>query len=343
MTEVLKVNKYKPERSKIKKAADIIKKGGIVAFPTETVYGLGASAFNADATKKVFIAKQRPLDNPLIIHIADKSDIKLLSRQITPKAKSLIDNFWPGPLTIVVKKKETVPDEVTAGGDTVAIRMPANKIALELIKASGVPLVAPSANLSTMPSPTCVRDVITDLHGKVDLIIDGGLTSIGIESTVIDMTASPPQILRCGGLSVEDLESVIGNVLVVFPSTIEAAIKEDITAKSPGLKYRHYAPKAKLILMEDKDYKKKINKMIDDSVKAKKKVGVITFHRGNVYKGCTTRFAGSKPETVAKRLFGILRWFDSKSVDLIISEPYYTKKGLGYGIIERLKKATGLM
>ncbi len=336
MTQILKINKYKPQLSKIKKAAEIIKKGGIVAFPTETVYGLGADAFNVEAIKKIFIAKKRPLDNPLIVHVADRSDVKVLAAHLNSNARLLMDRFWPGPLTIILKKKKSVPDEVTAHSMTVAVRMPASNIALSLIRESGVPLVAPSANLSTRPSPTSANDVISDLSGRVDMIIDGGACDIGIESTVIDMTVSPPVILRCGGLPAEAIESVIGRVKFISA----AMTKKGGPVKSPGMKYRHYAPNAVLILAEDSDdYRQKIQDIIDNAVKEGKKVGVLTFDSSSVYKNCIKKFAGSNSRTVARNLFGILRWFDAKGVDLIISESYPEKTGLGAGIRERLKKA----
>jgi L-threonylcarbamoyladenylate synthase len=333
VTKVLKINRKKPEPDKIKFAAEIIKRGGLVAFPTETVYGLGADALNPEAIRKVFYAKGRPSDNPLIVHIANIKDIDSLAKRVKKTAITLMQKFWPGPLTVVLNKRRNVPDIVTAGGDTVAVRMPDNKIALALIRASGVPLVAPSANLSGRPSPTRPKDVIADMMGRVDLIIDGGQTEIGIESTVIDMTTSSPQILRPGMITAKEIESVIGRVIV--------AGAYSGSPKSPGLKYRHYAPKAEMIIVEGniKDVRTKIKDMIQKALKDNKRVGVITFKRGAEYEGCIVRFAGSNPDIVARRLFSIIRDLDDR-VDLIISESFSGRVS-DMAISDRLKKAAG--
>ena len=329
MSKTLKINPLSPEPQKIKEAAETIRRGGTVAFPTETVYGLGADALNPEAIKKVFKAKGRPSDNPLIVHIARIDDLKQIARKPSGVSHALIKRFWPGPLTVVFKKKKVVPDTVTGGLDTVAIRMPDNKIAISLIKKAGVPLVAPSANLSGKPSPTQAKDVAADLSGKVDIIIDGGKTRIGIESTVIDMTTIPPTLLRPGGLPVEEIEKVTGPVQ--RPSTQHG----NMPARSPGMKYRHYAPDAKMIIVEGD-----IRNMAEENVRKGKKVGIITFHRGHKIEGCLIKYAGSKPETVANRLFAILRSFDKEGVDIIISEPY-NGGGLKLGISDRLKRAAG--
>jgi L-threonylcarbamoyladenylate synthase len=333
VTEILKINREKPEPNKIRFAAEIIKRGGLVAFPTETVYGLGADALNPEAVRKVFGAKGRPSDNPLIVHIADIKDIDILAKRVPKTAAMLMQKFWPGPLTVVLNKRRNIPDIVTAGGATVAVRMPDNKIALALISASGVPIVAPSANLSGRPSPTRPRDVIADMMGRVDLIIDGGQTEIGIESTVIDMTTLPPQILRPGIITVEEIESIIGKVIV---SDMYSG-----APKSPGLKYRHYAPQAEMIIVEGhiKDVRIKIKKMIEKAVKDNKSVGVITFKRGAEYEGCIVRFAGSDPNTAARRLFSIIRDLDGR-VDLIISESF-SGGASAMAISDRLKRAAG--
>lgn len=334
MTKILKINPVAPEPSKIKEAAEVIKKGGTVAFPTETVYGLGADALNTEAIKKVFMAKGRPSDNPLIVHISDMEMLKLIAKQPSKTARALINQFWPGPLTVILEKKKVVPEIVTGGLDTVAVRMPDNKIALSLIKQSGVPLVAPSANLSGRPSPTKAGDVADDLSGRIDRIIDGGKTRIGIESTVIDMTTTPPSLLRPGGLSVEEVEKVIG------PVQRQSEAHEKKPARSPGMKYRHYAPKARMIIVEG-DKKKvhsEIKRLAEEALKKGKKVGILTFHKDLNVAGCLVKYAGSRPETVAKRLFDILRGFDKGGVDIILSEPY-AGKGLMLGIADRLSRA----
>lgn len=342
-TEVLKINKYKPEIEKIKYAADVIKKGGLVAFPTETVYGLGADVFNEEAVKRIFQVKGRPPDNPLIVHIADVADIKSLTESIPPKAKILAERFWPGPLTIVLKKSKKVSDIVTAGCDSVAIRIPNNLIALSLIKESGVPIVAPSANKSGRPSPTSARDVVEDLGGLVELILDGGKTKIGIESTVIDMTIDRPIILRPGGVTVEEIKKIIGDVGVITVGKRKRGLT--LTAepvKSPGLKYKHYSPKAPIVIVEGERDKvrRRIEILADEALKDKKKVGIITFSKSTKYKGCAVYFAGEDAETVAKRLFSILREMDRKKVDLILSESL-EEKGLGFAVADRLKRAAG--
>lgn len=333
-TEILKINREKPEPDKIKFAAEIIKKGGLVAFPTETVYGLGADALNPEAVRKVFVAKGRPSDNPLIVHIADIKDINNFAKRVPKTAAMLMQKYWPGPLTIVLYKKKKIPDIITAERDAIAMRMPDNKIALALIRASGKPLVAPSANLSGRPSPTRPKDVIADMMGRVDLIIDGGQTEIGIESTVIDMTSSPPQILRPGMITIEEIESIIGKVIV---STTYSAV----SPKSPGLKYRHYAPQAEMIIVEGhiKDVRIKIKEIIEKAVKDNKKVGVITFKKNTKYEGCIVRFAGSEPNIAARRLFSIIRDLDGR-VDLIISESF-SGGASAMAISDRLKRAAG--
>lgn len=335
----MKVNPVTPEPSKIKEAADVIRKGGTVAFPTETVYGLGANALNSEAIKKVFKAKRRPSDNPLIVHIAKIKDLKLIAKRPPGSVLALINKFWPGPLTIVLKRKKVVPDVVTGGLDTVAVRMPDNKIALSLIKKAGVPLVAPSANLSGIPSPTGARDVAADLSGRIDMILDGGKTRIGIESTVIDMTTRPPILLRPGGLPLEEVEKVAGPVQRLSE---EPAVLRSEPAMSPGTRYRHYAPKARMTIVEGgaEEAQARIKKLAEEGLKKGKKVGVLTFHRGFRIEGCINRYAGSRPETVARRLFDALRWFDKEGVDIILSEGY-GGKGLKLGIADRLRRAAG--
>lgn len=339
MTKILKINPLSPEPSKIKEAAEVIKKGGTVAFPTETVYGLGADALNPEAIRKVFKAKGRPSDNPLIVHIAGIDDLKFIAMKPTKAALALIERFWPGPLTLILKKKKVVPAIVTGGLDTVAVRMPDNRIALALIETSGVPLVAPSANISGRPSPTKAQDVAADLSGRVEMIIDGGKTRIGIESTVIDMTTRPPVLLRPGGLPVEEIEKVIGPVRRLSE---ELKLSKSEPVRSPGMKYRHYAPRARMVIIEgDKEeVQSEIRKLAEKGLIDKKRVGILTFHRDFMVKGCIMRYAGSRAETVARRLFDVLRGFDKDGVDLIISEPY-GGKGLKSGISDRLRRAAG--
>ena len=340
---ILKINPKKPEKEIIKRAAKIIKRGNLVAFPTETVYGLGANALNKKAVRKIFEIKKRPLDNPIIVHVADFKDLKKLAKKIPKEVEILAKKFWPGPLTFVLFKKKIVPDEVTAGTNTVAIRMPKNKIALELIKASKVPISAPSANLAGRPSPTTARHVFDDFGEKVDLILDGGKTKIGVESTVLDLTTKPPQILRPGGISFEKLKKILKD-LKLHPCVLGKKFREK--AKSPGMKYRHYAPKAELILVggEIEEMVSKIKKLIKKYKKFDKKVGVMaTSETKNEYKGADFVISlGSTKnlKKIAKNLFKALREFDKKKVDLIFSETF-PKRGIGLAIMHRLQKAAG--
>lgn len=337
VTKILKINPHSPESSKIKEAAEVIKNGGMVAFPTETVYGLGADALNPGAVKKIFRAKGRPSDNPLIVHVAEISDLKLIAKKPSKAALALINKFWPGPLTIILKRKKVVPDIVTGGLDTVAVRMPDNRIALSLIRKSGAPLVAPSANLSGKPSPTGARDVAADLSDRIDMIIDGGRTRIGIESTVIDMTTRPPVLLRPGGLPVEEIEKVAGPVRRLSE---EPALLRSEPVRSPGMKYRHYAPKARITIVEGgtEAAQARIRELAEDGLKKGKNVGILTFHRGFRIDGCNNKYAGSRPEAVARKLFDVLRRFDKEGVDVIVSEGY-GGKGLKLGIADRLRRA----
>lgn len=332
-TVVLKVNPRSPEKSRILRAANIIKSGGLVAFPTETVYGLGANALNPKAVRKIFSVKGRPSDNPLIAHIAGRKDVHKLASIVPASAVKLMNKFWPGPLTLVLKKKPLVPKEVTAGLDTVAVRMPANKIARALIKASGVPIVAPSGNLSGMPSPTTARHVIQDLNGKIPCIIDGGSARIGVESTVIDVTTTTPTVLRPGGITVEMLRKALGKSVSRFKGSVKHA-------KSPGMKYRHYAPRAKLVLVEGNSRKirQSIAKLANDYARKRKKVGIMTTDNSHSYNANVVTYVGCSAEAVARNLFNALRDFDAAKVDVILAEGL-EESGLGLAVMNRLRKA----
>jgi len=322
MTKIIKINPNNPEQEKITIAAEALKLGKLVAFPTETIYGLGASAFNEQAIKNIFLAKGRPGDNPLIVHIAKRQDLNDLDIDVHANAEKLIKKFWPGPLTIIFKKSAEIPYSVTAGLETVAIRMPSNKISLELIKKAG-PIAAPSANLSGRPSPTSANHVITDLNNKIDIIIDGGNCEIGLESTVLDLTTKTPTILRPGAITLEQLKEVLGNVELASKSS---------QVKSPGMKYTHYAPTSKVILADKKD----IQKIIDLERKNKKKVGVIAFSQFNA----DDNFVASSPQSLAKNLFSFFRELESAGMDIIIVENV-EEKGIGLAIMNRLNKAAG--
>ncbi|MBU1246041.1 MAG: L-threonylcarbamoyladenylate synthase [Nanoarchaeota archaeon] len=338
-TKIIKINPEKLEISKVKIAAETLRKGGLVAFPTETVYGLGADALNSEAIKKIFEAKGRPIDNPLIVHIADKKEVYRLAREVPREAEKLINKFWPGPLTIILKKSNIVSDIITAGLDSVAIRMPNNKIALTLIKKSKVPIVAPSANLSGKPSPTMAEHVIQDLYGKIEIIIDGGETDIGVESTVLDLTTNPPTLLRPGGVDLEKLKKVLGKIKI-YPMVKGKQIKK-IAVKSPGMKYRHYAPNAKVILVEGKyeRVKNKIQELTDKYKKKGKKIAIMTTNKNYNYKTGVIKFIGKDCDVIAKNLFKTFREFDKEKVDLIIAEGV-SDNGLGLAVMNRLRKAS---
>jgi L-threonylcarbamoyladenylate synthase len=343
-TIILKVDREKPETAKIRSAAQTIKKGGLVAFPTETVYGLGADALNAEAVRRIYAAKKRPLDNPIIVHVATKRDIHQLAKEVPAKAEKLMDLFWPGPLTLVLKALEKVPDVTTGGLDTVAVRMPRHKVALALISESGVPIAAPSANLSGRQSPTMAEHVKQDLCGRIEMILDGGPADIGVESTVLDMTVDPPMILRPGGTSYEELLEDLGKV--ELHSSILARKRTRLAkVPSPGMKHRHYAPKAELVLVEGtlEVTIDKVQQTADYQKKAGKTVGILaTDETMPSYKADVIKSLGKRADSVsaAKNLFGLLREFDDEKVDVIVVEGV-PLEGLGLAVMNRLRKASG--
>lgn len=324
------------DRKKIRIGARFIKEGKLVAFPTETVYGLGADALNESAVKRIFEAKGRPPDNPLIVHIADFSQVYELVREVPEKAKMLAEKFWPGPLTIVLPKEDKVPYATTGGLDTVAIRMPAHEIALALIEESKRPIAAPSANISGKPSPTLAEHVADDFYGKIECIIDGGETKIGVESTVIDLTTEPPVLLRPGGLPLEEIEKVIGKIKI-HPAVKGKPVK---LAKAPGMKYRHYAPEAQVVVIEGerKKVKEKIKELIKEYKAQGMKVGVMA--TGDFYEANAYFNIGESEEEIAKNLFKALRELDKSGVDIILAEGV-EERGLGLAVMNRLKKAAG--
>ena len=333
-------NILKPTRYNILKAAAIIKRGGIVAFPTETVYGLGASAFDATAVKKIFKAKGRPSDNPLIVHIGDKSDLSRVITNITSSQdviliKMLTDAFWPGPLTLILPRNKNIPSIVSAGLQTVAVRMPAHKAALALIKATGVPIAAPSANLSGRPSPTTAEHVVNDLGRRVSLILDGGKTKIGLESTVLDLTAREPVILRQGAITFEALKKIIPNV-----RRFERAAKG--AARSPGMKYRHYAPKTPLLVAKarGRGMLREVLGYISKNPSAN--VGVLaTRENAPAYARLAKVLvvgSGKNLAECAGNLFTRLREFDKMNLDVIIAEPL-PERGIGAAIMDKLRRA----
>jgi L-threonylcarbamoyladenylate synthase len=326
----------------IEEAAEEIRKGKTVVFPTETVYGLGADALNEEAVKKIFIAKGRPQDNPLIIHVASK-DIDSFVKEVPVVAKKMIDKFWPGPLTIILKKKDIVPNVTSANLNSIGIRMPDNEIALKLIELSRTPIAAPSANISGRPSPTDVERCVEDLSGKVDYIIGGEKSEVGVESTIVDCTVNPPVILRPGGITLEMLQKIDSEVKL--DDGIMKKPTEDFKPKAPGMKYKHYAPKAKVKIVSGDREKtiEKINEMIHNYIDDGKKVGILTSEENSkMYKDGEVVVLGSvsRLEDVAHNLFEALRSFDDIGVDIILSEAF-EEKGVGVAVMNRLKKAAG--
>ncbi len=323
-------------------AGSIIRSGHLVAFPTETVYGLGADALDPDAARRIYSAKGRPSDNPLIVHIASPDSLELIVTHIPEQAYILSQAFWPGPLTIIMEKSPLVPSSVTGGLDTVAVRMPDHEIALALIRASGGYIAAPSANTSGRPSPTTAQHVYDDLNGKIDMIIDGGSVGIGVESTIIDLTADTPMVLRPGFISLEMLRDVIGDVCMDPGLHSE---DPSFRPKAPGMKYRHYAPKAALTIVEGRGdhVRAAIEKLSREAVMKGLRCGIIAADEdaGSYHYGIV-RSAGSRAKeiTISQHLFGILREFDSLGVDVIYSESFDTPQ-IGAAIMNRLIKAAG--
>lgn len=329
-TFVMKVSPKAPQKRFILTAAEALRRGGLVAFPTETVYGLGADALNANAVKQIFVAKGRPLDNPVIVHIASAVDLKALTSHVPERASLLIERFWPGPLTLILQKSPDVPNDVTGGLDTVAVRMPQNKIALALIKALGHPIAAPSANLSGRPSGTTAGHVLQDFAGKIDVILDGGPVAVGVESTVLDLSRKPPAILRPGAITQEDLEPFLGRV--VMGRGAESA------KRSPGMRYRHYSPRARVTLVEPGD-EAAAARLVDQGVNEGKKVAVVASHfspRGKTR--AIVRIMPQNLEEYARRIFAVLRELDELAVDEMIIEKT-EEKGIGVAIMDRLKRA----
>ena len=343
-TILLKVDPDKPDLKSIKIAAKIIIEGGLVAFPTETVYGLGADALNSKAIKSLFKAKNRPLDNPPIIHIENFIQMKYLCKKIPTRAKLLIDKFWPGPLTLIFQRSESIPSATTAGLDTVAIRMPKHKVALALIKMSKCPIAAPSANLSGKPSPTLAKHVFNDLKGKIDVILDGGSTRIGLESTVVNFATYPPEVLRPGGVSIEELKKIIEEIKIHPFVVADKEIRIEKTL-SPGMKHKHYAPKAKVVVVEGpiSSVVKKIKELANYYRLKGLKVGILgTQETIDHYNADELKSLGSRFNlgVIAKNLFRLLREFDVENVDIIIAEGV-SDEGLGLAVMNRLRKAAG--
>lgn len=342
VTRIIKIDENQIDEDQILQAGEILKDGGLVAFPTETVYGLGANALDEEAAKKTYEAKGRPSDNPLIVHIAKTDALDKIVKEVPAKAKKIMEAFWPGPLTLIFDKSDAVPYGTTGGLSTVAVRMPENEIAKQLILAGGGYISAPSANTSGRPSPTTAEHVHEDLDGKIEMIIDGGSVNIGVESTILDMTVDPPMILRPGAITQEMFEDVIGEV------TVDAAIllpESDKAPKAPGMKYRHYAPKAQLTIIEGEieEVVKAIRQLAYVMTKQGLHVGIIATSQTQAeYTNGIVKSIGSREHenTIAKNLYRVLREFDDEDVDVIYSEAF-EDDGIGTAIMNRLEKAAG--
>lgn len=339
-TKIVKIDEADDEA--LREAGQVLQRGGLVAFPTETVYGLGGDALNKESSRKIYAAKGRPSDNPLIVHIANVEALAPIVKEVTTEAKKIAESFWPGPLTIILPKAEKVPYETTGGLDTVAVRLPSHPVARKLIEYAGGYVAAPSANTSGKPSPTVAKYVIEDMEGRVDMILDGGEVGIGLESTIIDLTVTPPQILRPGYVTLDMLEEVLGRVDV--DKTI-LSNESGLAPKAPGMKYRHYAPSGELTIVagETMQVIEYINQETEKFQARSQKVGVIgALETSDKYKADVVKNIGSRldEEAIAKNLYRILREFDDENVEVIFSESF-SGTGMGQAIMNRLLKAAG--
>ena len=366
----------------ISEAAEILKGGGLVAFPTETVYGLGGNGLDKEAAKKIYAAKGRPSDNPLILHVSSIEEVYPLVKALPEKAKKLMEAFWPGPLTLVLPKSDIVPKESTGGLETVALRSPENALTLDLIRACGFPIAGPSANLSGRPSPTEASHVFEDLGGRIEGILEDGAVGIGVESTIVDLSEDCPTLLRPGAITIEDLEEVLGEKIAIDPTLLGKSMAEGFIPKAPGMKYRHYAPKAEMLLFKkkeedetrsgqeetaklilsyggkelsdypEKDVKKSVAKAIlsygekELSVSPEKRVWILCGEdTASLYEGdgrFTVQILGRREEplSMTHNLFRLLRKADEEGAELILGE-CYSEEGVGFALMNRLKKAAG--
>ena len=344
----------------ISEAAEILKQGGLVAFPTETVYGLGGNGLDKEAAKKIYAAKGRPSDNPLILHVSSIEEVYPLVKALPEKAKKLMEAFWPGSLTLVLPKSDIVPKESTGGLETVALRSPENALTLALIRACGFPIAGPSANLSGRPSPTEASHVLEDLGGRIEGILEDGAVGIGVESTIVDLSEDCPTLLRPGAITIEDLEAVLGEKVTIDPTLLGKSMAEGFTPKAPGMKYRHYAPKAEMILFKKKEEEENglrsgqedIAKSIlsygekEFSVSPERKIWILCGEdTASLYEGdgrFTVQILGRREEplSMTHNLFRLLRQADEEGVELILGE-CYSEEGVGFALMNRLKKAAG--
>ena len=358
-TKIVRIEDRTPVREELlTEAAHILRKGGLVAFPTETVYGLGGNALDADASRKIYAAKGRPSDNPLIVHIACMEELAPLVQEIPESARRLAEAYWPGPMTMILKKSARIPAETSGGLDTVAIRMPADPVANALIRLAGVPVAAPSANTSGRPSPTTAEHVIQDMDGRIDVILDGGAVQVGVESTIVDLSGDHPVLLRPGAVTVPMLEKILGPV--ELDPVLTKPLGPDIHPKAPGMKYRHYAPKAEMILVEAEDcgetgenageeedstmrVVREIRRLAEEAIRRGKRPGILaTYETAPLYSAGEVRSIGKRSDeaSVAHNLFAVLREFDSIGVDIIYSEAF-PEDDLGLAIMNRMNKAAG--
>lgn len=339
-TLIKEIDVNKPDKDLIAVFASMLASGKTVIFPTETVYGLGANALDEEAAAKIYQAKGRPSDNPLLVHVADKEDVYDLVENIDNRAKLLMDRFWPGPLTIVFKKKDIIPDRTSGGLDTVAIRMPSDQVARNLIRQAGVPIAAPSANISGRPSPTKPEHIIRDMDGRVDGILVGGSCNYGVESTIVDLSGDVAMVLRPGSITLEMLGEVLGQV------NLDPSLKnkdDNIRAKAPGMKYKHYSPQAQVYIVragDQEDFARRVDELCLDNAKKGLKTGVLTRSSDQHPYQAQVFDLGESDAEVAKNLFDSLICLDRESID-IAYVPYFEEKGLGVAIMNRLKKAAG--
>ena len=336
-TKVIKINPEKINVEELEEAADIIRSGGLVSFPTETVYGLGANALNADAAKKIYAAKGRPSDNPLIIHVCSEEQVFEYTKDAPEYAKKLIKAFMPGPFTIILKKADIIPDTVTAGLDSVAVRFPSHPAARELIRLSGVPIAAPSANLSGKPSPTAAQHVIGDMSGRIDCIIDGGGCEVGVESTIVDATGEAPVILRPGGITLDMLQEVCGDTSI--DKNLLESVAPGEKPKCPGTKYQHYSPDADVTVVEGEmeNVRARIRELIAEN--KDKVIGVLTMYE-SAYDDAVLISTSRANRGYAKDLFAALREFDKLGCDVVFAE-FCENDGVGLAVKNRLYKSAG--